>query len=57
MRKHLFFITVINREGGRVKPRYKKVRTTFDLFCGLPENRPKDDRKPSRTAENRPKDD
>ena len=40
---------VINREGG-VKPRYKKVRTTFDLLCGLPENRPKDNQKPPKTA-------
>ena len=29
--------------GGGIEPRYKKVRTIFDLFCGLPENRPKDD--------------
>ena len=39
------------------KPRYKKVRTTFVLFCGPPENRPKYDGKPPKTAENRPKDD
>ena len=32
-------------------------RTTFVLFCGPPENRPKDDGKPPKTAENRPKDD
>ena len=29
-----------------VKPRYKKVRAFFDLFCGLPERRPK----PSQTC-------
>ena len=57
MRKHLFFYNGYKPGGGGVKPRYKKVRTTFDLFCGLPENRPKDNRKPPRTAENRPKDD
>ena len=44
-----FFIVFINRGGG-VKPIYKKVCTTFVLFCGPPENRPKDDGKPPKTT-------
>jgi len=42
--RSVFFITVIKRGG--VNPRYIKVRATFDLFCGQPENRSNDDRKP-----------
>ena len=54
--KRLLFYSCY-KAGGGVKPIYKKIRTTFVLFCGPPENRPKDDGKPPKTAENRPKDD
>ena len=48
-----------SREPSIVKIRLSpsQLRTTFVLFCGPPENRPKDDGKPPKTAENRPKDD
>ena len=55
--QNVCFFIVFYKPGGGVKPIYKKIGATFVLFCGPPENRPKDNGKPPKTAENRPKDD
>ena len=49
------FYKVYQLRGG-IKLIYKKVRATFYLLCGMPENRPKDDRKMPITTEKRSKD-
>ena len=45
-----FFQNLYNLGGDGVKPVFKKVWATFDLFCGSPKNRPKNNRKLPKNA-------